>query len=437
MKVEQPGVTAFTELSDAPNSYLGAANDHLVVNALETAIDFVPGGGGGGTVDTVVAGTGISVDSTDPANPIVSSTITQYTDEMAQDAVGAMVDTTLVYTDSTPLLSRAALTGAITASSGSNATLLGSFTLSQLNTALSDADVATGGGTVTGTSSGTNTGDQTITLTSDVTGSGTGSFATTIANNAVTLAKMATVATDSILGRATAATGNVEVLTALPFAYTGDVTRPADSNTTTIASAAVTYAKIQNLAANTFLANATGSAATVQEIATSRIPLFSSAITGTPSSTTFLRGDGTWTAPSGSGDVVGPASAVNNNVVLFDGTTGKLIKDSGLALSGTNTGDVTLAGTPDYLTIAGQVITRGLIDLATDITGDLPFANLTQATAASKLLGRGSSGAGDYQEITLGTNLSMSGTTLNATGGGGSGLSRGLVLAQTQNIVTV
>jgi hypothetical protein len=41
------------------------------------------------------------------------------------------------------------------------------------------------------TISGTNTGDQTITLTGDVTGSGTGSFATTIANDAVTNAKLA------------------------------------------------------------------------------------------------------------------------------------------------------------------------------------------------------------------------------------------------------
>lgn len=46
-------------------------------------------------------------------------------------------------------------------------------------------------GTFSGTSSGTNTGDQTITLTGDVTGSGTGSFATTIANNAITEAKIA------------------------------------------------------------------------------------------------------------------------------------------------------------------------------------------------------------------------------------------------------
>ena len=42
----------------------------------------------------------------------------------------------------------------------------------------------------------------------------------------------------------------------------------------------------------------------------------------------------TWeTAGSGSGDVVGPASAVTNNFPVFNGTTGKLIKDSGLVLT--------------------------------------------------------------------------------------------------------
>jgi hypothetical protein len=86
--------------------------------------------------------------------------------------------------------------------------------------------------------------------------------------------------------------------------------------------------------------------------------------------------------------------------------------------SGTNTGDITLAGSLDYITLAGQVITRAAIDLTTDITGDLPFANLAQSSAASKLLGRGSaSGAGDFQEITLGSGLSMTGTTLSSSGG--------------------
>lgn len=89
----------------------------------------------------------------------------------------------------------------------------------------------------------------------------------------------------------------------------GDVTGSGvDSITATIASGAVTYAKIQNVEANTFLANVTGSAATVQEISTARIPLFSSAITGTASSSTYLRGDGSW------------ASAVADNIYTADGT---------------------------------------------------------------------------------------------------------------------
>ena len=63
------------------------------------------------------------------------------------------------------------------------------------------------------TLSGTNTGDQTITLTGDVTGSGTGSFAATIANDAVTNAKLADVATATFKGRTTAGTGDPEDLT--------------------------------------------------------------------------------------------------------------------------------------------------------------------------------------------------------------------------------
>lgn len=64
------------------------------------------------------------------------------------------------------------------------------------------------------TLSGTNTGDQTITLTGDVTGSGTGSFAATIANDAVTYAKIQNVsATDRLLGRSTAGAGDIEEIT--------------------------------------------------------------------------------------------------------------------------------------------------------------------------------------------------------------------------------
>ena len=47
----------------------------------------------------------------------------------------------------------------------------------------------------------------------------------------------------------------------------------------------------------------------------------------------------------------------------------------GVDAAGTdNSVDVTLAGTPDYITISSQVITRNLIDLTTDVSGDLPVA---------------------------------------------------------------
>lgn len=62
------------------------------------------------------------------------------------------------------------------------------------------------------------------------------------------------------------------------------------------------------------------------------------------------------------------------------------------------------------------------VNLANGVTGDLPYANLTQATAGEILLGRGDSGAGDWQEITLDpTTLEIVGTELTVIGGGGGG----------------
>jgi len=82
-----------------------------------------------------------------------------------------------------------------------------------LTTGDSDRTLTISGNTTLsgGTHSGTNTGDQTIQLTGDVTGSGTGSFAATIANDAVTYAKIQNVsATDKILGRSSSGAGDVE-----------------------------------------------------------------------------------------------------------------------------------------------------------------------------------------------------------------------------------
>jgi len=90
-----------------------------------------------------------------------------------------------------------------------------------------------------------------------------------------------------------------------------------------------------------------------------------------------------------------------------------------LALDATLTEERTLAGESGVVSItdggAGGAVTVGVV--ADGIT----FAKIQNASAADKLVGRGNgAGAGDFQEISLGTNLSMSGTTLNAAGGGGS-----------------
>ena len=76
---------------------------------------------------------------------------------------------------------------------------------------------------------------------------------------------------------------------------------------------------------------------------------------------------------------------VGTGVGAFAYESGATLRTSiGVDIAGTdNSTDVTLAGTPDYITISGQVITRGLIVLTTDITGNLPVANLNSGTGAS------------------------------------------------------
>ena len=68
------------------------------------------------------------------------------------------------------------------------------------------------------------------------------------------------------------------------------------------------------------------------------------------------------------------------DVPVTDGGTGASTAadartNLGVDAAGTdNSTNVTLAGTPDYITIVGQAITRNAIDLAADVTGDLPVA---------------------------------------------------------------
>jgi hypothetical protein len=202
-------------------------------------------------------------------------------------------------------------------------------------------------GTVTGSNlSGSNTGDQTITLTGDVTGSGTGSFAATIANNAVTFAKVQQIATDKILGRDTSGTGVVEELNVgggVEFtgsggiqtsAFTGDVTKAAGGTAQTIASSAVTYAKIQDIsAASRLLGRGAGAGAGVtQEISLG----------------TGLSMSGTTLSASAAGTVTSVDASGGTTGMAFSGgpvtTTGTLTLAGTLAVANGGTGATTAAG---------------------------------------------------------------------------------------------
>lgn len=109
---------------------------------------------------------------------------------------------------------------------------------------------------------------------------------------------------------------------------------------------------------------------------------------------------------SGTGDVVGPASAVNNRVVFFDGTTGKLIKDSGLTLSGSNTGDQTI-------TLTGDVTGSGTGSFAATIANNAVTLGKMATMATASFLGRNTAGTGNVEVLsvaTVSTMLSLSGT---------------------------
>lgn len=125
-------------------------------------------------------------------------------------------------------------------------------------------------------------------------------------------------------------------------------------------------------------------------------------------------------AASGTGDVVGPASATDNAIARFDLTTGKIIQNSGITiadgasgtLSGTNTGDQTISITGDgtasggtgALTLAVTKINgTSLAGLATGLLKNTATTGVPSiAAAGTDYLAPSGSGAG------------LSGVTLSA-----------------------
>lgn len=129
--------------TDATLPLADATNAGLLKPAKYTVLENTSGTNTGDQTTIVgITGTKAQFDAavTD-GNILYVGDITQYTDELAQDAIGAMVGTSIVYNDASATLQRAALTGAITSSQDSNSTVLGSFTKVQLDAAVSDGNV--------------------------------------------------------------------------------------------------------------------------------------------------------------------------------------------------------------------------------------------------------------------------------------------------------
>lgn len=92
---------------------------------------------------------------------------------------------------------------------------------------------------------------------------------------------------------------------------------------------------------------------------------------------------------AGAGDLSGPAGAVDGVVALFDGATGKLLKEGSGPL--------------------GALAYLSTVDLTSLVTGDLPLSNIAQI-ATDRLLGRDTTGTGDLEAITVGGGLEFTGS---------------------------
>jgi hypothetical protein len=181
----------------------------------------------------------------------------------------------------------------------------------------------------------------------DLTGAVTtsGGVATTLATDIVGNTNLRNSGALSVIGRSVNSSGDPADISA--SAASDAVLRESGSTvgfgtiaTAGIANDAVTFAKVQNASGASLLVGrgSASGAGDFQEIALGA----GLTMAGTTISSTVVG--------TGGGDVVGPASATNNGFAVFDGTTGKLIKDHaatvaiGSEVSGLGTGIATALG---------------------------------------------------------------------------------------------
>lgn len=181
------------------------------------------------------------------------------------------------------------------------------------------------------------------------------------------------------------------------------------------------------------------------------------------------------TGGSGSGDVVGPASATDNAVARYDSTTGKLIQGSDLIVDDSENitgiaslhlaadGAISFGGVNIISDVGAGVIglnnigsitsgTETTFEAALDIAGDVTGTGLTAVaitndavtnaklrnSGANSVIGRSAGSTGDPADITASSDghvLYLSGTTLGfGTIGGSSITNGGIAYADIQDV---
>jgi hypothetical protein len=149
--------------------------------------------------------------------------------------------------------------------------------------------------------------------------------------------------------------------------------------------------------------NCIGTGGTVTSVATG------TGLTGGPITTT-----GTISCSDATSGAKGCVQVDGTSITATGGVISAIGSGSGIT---SLTGDVTATGPgAAAATIANNAVTTAKIN-----NSAVTLAKIQNAAANSKLIGSGSAGSGSpYAEITLGANLSMSGTTLSATSSGGA-----------------
>lgn len=180
-----------------------------------------------------------------------------------------------------------------------------------------------------------------------------------------------------------------------------DLTNSINLPITAIANNLITNAKLAQMAAHTFKGNNTASTANSLDLTATQLTAELNAMVGDSGSggtkglvpapgvgdaTKFLNGAGLYSNPAGAGDVTGPSSAVANAVALYNGTTGKIVKDGGIGTSS----QVLVGGT---LPAFGNVPAAALPAATTSVNGSVTAEGTTTTSTTFTFNGSGGTSA--------------------------------------------